>query len=63
MSRLSAIGQESVQATPLGLAMDVGGVANGGVIIVTHNGAPQGRKNLLNIRISEFTILVEPEQI
>jgi hypothetical protein len=33
--------------------------ANGGVIIVTHNGASQGRKNLLNIRISEFTIARE----
>lgn len=33
--------------------------ANGGVIIVTHNGAPQGRKNLLNLRISEFTIARE----
>jgi penicillin-binding protein A len=32
----SAIGQESVQATPLGLAMDVGGVANGGVIMTPH---------------------------
>ena len=32
----SAIGQESVQATPLTLAMDVGGVANGGVIMRPH---------------------------
>ena len=32
----SAIGQESVQATPLTLAMDVGGVANGGVIMTPH---------------------------
>jgi hypothetical protein len=28
----------------------------GEVVIVTHRGAPQGRKNLLNTRISEFTI-------
>jgi len=33
--------------------------ASGGVIIVTHDGAPQGRKNLLNLRISEFTIARE----
>jgi hypothetical protein len=33
--------------------------ANGGVVIVTHSGAPQGRKNLLNIRISEFTLARE----
>lgn len=33
--------------------------ANGGVIIVTHNGVPQGRKNLLNLCISEFTIARE----
>jgi hypothetical protein len=33
--------------------------ANGGVIIVTHTGAPQGRKNLLNTRIPEFAIARE----
>jgi hypothetical protein len=33
--------------------------ANGGVIIVTHKGALQGRKNLLNLRISEFKIARE----
>jgi len=27
-----------------------------GVVTVTHNGAPQGRKNLLNMRIPEFAI-------
>jgi hypothetical protein len=27
-----------------------------GVVMVTHEGAPQGRKNLLNTRIPEFTI-------
>jgi hypothetical protein len=32
---------------------------NGGVIIVTRNGAPQGRKNLLRLRISEFKIARE----
>lgn len=34
-------------------------LANGGIIIVTHVGAAQGRKNLLNLRISEFTIARE----
>jgi hypothetical protein len=33
--------------------------ADGGVIIVSHNGAQLGRKNLLNLRISEFTIAQE----
>jgi hypothetical protein len=33
--------------------------ANGGVVMVTHDGALQGRKNLLNLRISEFTIARE----
>jgi hypothetical protein len=33
--------------------------ADRGVIIVTHNGALQGRKNLLHIRISQFTIARE----
>jgi len=33
--------------------------ANGGVIVVTHGGAPEGRKNLLNLRISEFSIARE----
>ena len=28
----------------------------GGVVVVTHDGEPPGRKNLLNTRISEFTI-------
>jgi hypothetical protein len=28
----------------------------GGVVMVTHDNAPQGRKNLLNTRIPEFTI-------
>lgn len=32
----SAIGQESVQATPLTLALDVAGIANGGVIMTPH---------------------------
>jgi penicillin-binding protein A len=32
----SAIGQESVEATPLTLALDVGGIANGGVIMTPH---------------------------
>jgi peptidoglycan glycosyltransferase len=32
----SAIGQESVQAVPLTLALDVAGVANGGVIMAPH---------------------------
>jgi hypothetical protein len=31
-------------------------LANGGIIIVTHGGAAQGRKNLLNLRISEFQV-------
>jgi hypothetical protein len=30
--------------------------AQDGVVTVTHNGAPQGRKNLLNMRIPEFAI-------
>lgn len=33
--------------------------ANGGVVMVTHDGALQGRKNLLNLRIFEFTIARE----
>lgn len=32
----SAIGQESVQATPLTLALDAAGIANGGVIMTPH---------------------------
>jgi hypothetical protein len=28
----------------------------GEVVMVTHSGSPQGRKNILNLRISEFTI-------
>ena len=32
----SAIGQESVQAVPLTLALDAAGVANGGVIMTPH---------------------------
>jgi hypothetical protein len=32
-----------------------------GVVIVTNDGAPQGRKNLLNTRIPEFTIEIEKE--
>jgi peptidoglycan glycosyltransferase len=32
----SAIGQESVQATPLTVALDAGGIANGGVIMTPH---------------------------
>jgi penicillin-binding protein A len=32
----SAIGQESVQATPLTIALDAGGIANGGVIMSPH---------------------------
>jgi penicillin-binding protein A len=32
----SAIGQESVQATPLTIALDAGGIANGGVIMTPH---------------------------
>jgi hypothetical protein len=31
----------------------------GNVVTVTHNGAPQGRKNHLNLRVSEFTIAGE----
>jgi hypothetical protein len=31
----------------------------GKVVMVTHRGAPHGRKNLLNLRISEFTIARE----
>jgi hypothetical protein len=30
--------------------------ANAGVVIVTHRGSPQGRKNLLDSRIPEFTL-------
>ena len=32
----SAIGQESVQATPLTVALDAGAIANGGVIMIPH---------------------------